>query len=100
MSKQKMDVWVFMEEGYTADWSRKEWHPHAWGIKVSEEQTRIFLCQIEVEVDVPDDFNPVPHQVRALELEKAAALEEYQNKVAEINDRLSRLLAITNEVAA
>jgi hypothetical protein len=100
MSKQQMDVYVFMEEGYTEDYSRKEWRPHAWGIQVGDAHDRIFSHKIQVEVDVPDNFNPIPHQVAALEAEKEKALEEYQAKAAQINERLSKLLALTNEVVA
>jgi hypothetical protein len=88
-----------MEYTYTKDFLRKEWLPHAWGCKVEETTDRIFLRQLQIKFEVPDDFNPIPHQVASLEREKAKALEEYQERVAEINDRLSKLLSITNEVS-
>ena len=53
-----------------------------------------------VTVDLPPDFNPVAAEVSSLQEQKAQALEAYQRTVAELNDRLSKLLAITNEVEA
>jgi hypothetical protein len=51
-----------------------------------------------VTVELPEDFNPVAAEVDALQARKAKALEDYQRTVAQINDRLSKLQAITNEV--
>ena len=45
----------------------------------------------------PPEINVVAQQVAGLEAAKAKALADYQKTVAEINDRLSKLLAITNE---
>ena len=53
-----------------------------------------------VTVDLPPDFNPISAEIASLEAEKALALEQYQKSVARINDRLSKLQAITNEVQA
>ena len=53
----------------------------------------------EFTVEVPD-FNVIAAQVAGLEAAKVAALAEYQATVAKISDRLSKLLAITNEVDA
>ena len=98
MSQHIITAYVFMEEGYSADYSRKEWRPEVWKCRVDDKADRIFIGTQQVTVEIPDDFNPVPQQVAALEAEKAAALEQYQRSVADINDRLSKLLAITNEV--
>lgn len=46
---------------------------------------------------MPDDFDPVPSLVAAVEAEKVAALAAYQEAIAKCNERLSRLQAITYE---
>jgi hypothetical protein len=69
---------------------------HFFGWK-TDELGYIPVCEASVEVDVPDDFNIVAAHVNSLEAERARALAEYQEKVASINERLSKLLAITNE---
>ena len=54
----------------------------------------IFVNEQTFTVDIPDDFDPIPGQVAALEAKKREALATYQQAVAEINDRLSKLQAI------
>ena len=44
--------------------------------------------------EVPAEFNPVSAHVKALEAKKQAALEEYQKRVADINEQLSKLQAL------
>lgn len=94
-------VYVFMELGYakcadgSTDYSREEWRPAVWPLRVDDQDNRVFISEQQVTVEVPDDFNPVPAQVAALEAQKAAALAEYQKAVAQINDRLSKLLALS-----
>lgn len=79
------------------DYSKEqEWSPEAWGFKPNDSDERIYVGPRQITVEIPDDFNPVPQQVAALEKEKAEALEKYQQAVAQINERLSKLLAITN----
>lgn len=48
----------------------------------------------EVSLPIPDEFDPVPAQVAALEAQKLAALADYRAAVGAINDRLQKLLAI------
>lgn len=53
-----------------------------------------------VTVDEPPAFNVTAAEVAALQAQKAQALEDYQRTVSQINERLSKLQAITNEVEA
>mgnify|MGYP006342269867 FL=1 len=57
------------------------------------------VASAEVAFDVPD-LNPVAMAIEELEAEKAAAAEKFRATMAAINDRLSKLQAISNEVAA
>ena len=63
-------------------------------------EDNLFVSTQEFEVEVPNDFNPIAGQVKALEAQKSEALDAYQKSVAGINERLSKLMAITNEVPA
>ena len=54
----------------------------------------------EIAVEVPDDFDPRPHQVAALEAEKQKARAEFQARVTEIDRQIQSLLAIEHEVPA
>lgn len=48
----------------------------------------------EIEVEVPDDFDPRPKQVAALEAEKQKARAEFHARVTEIDRQIQSLLAI------
>ncbi len=98
--KQEVKIYLFMSYELKKDYSGREWAPDVWAVKVDENDKRVYIGQQTVTVEVPDDFNPVPQQVAALEKEKDDALAAYQKSVADINERLSKLLAITNEVEA
>jgi hypothetical protein len=47
-------------------------------------------------VEAPDDFNPIPQQLAAIEKAKQEAHAEYHAKVVELNDRASKLLCLEN----
>jgi hypothetical protein len=103
MAKQTVVAHVFMEHDHPTkedgqrDWSRTIWAPTIWKCRVDDEDDCIYIGAQTVTVEVPDNFNPVPAQVAALEAEKSKALAAYQKTVADINERLSKLLAITHE---
>ena len=94
--KMTTQMCVFME--YDWDWRSsemgKKWLPKVWSCRVSDNENRVFISEHQISVDIPDDFDPVPNQVAALEKQKLAALATYQQAVAEINERLSKLQAI------
>lgn len=46
------------------------------------------------EVEVPDNFDPRPEMVKALEKEKLRAKEDFSKKVMEIDRRINELLAL------
>jgi hypothetical protein len=77
---------------------RKEvWEPELWPCKVDENSERVYIGEHAFAVEIPDGFDPVPGQVAALRQKQAEALELYQRTVAQINERLQKLLAITNQ---
>lgn len=48
----------------------------------------------EVEVEIPDDFDPRPQQIEALKEAKQKILAETQIKVNNIEEQIQRILAI------
>ena len=52
-----------------------------------------------VEFVLPASWNPIAAELAMLEAKKRAAMDEYQRTVQQINEQISRLTAITNEVA-
>jgi hypothetical protein len=89
-----INQYVFMSYEYLPDYSKKMWVPDLWSVRVADAEDRIFIGMQDIEVEIPDDFNPVPQQVAAIKMEQAAALAEYQDKVATLQERLSKLLAL------
>lgn len=67
--------------------------------KTSGDALGLFVGEVDIDYVVPADWNPVAAEVSVLEAQKAQALADYQATVAQINERLSKLLALTNEVA-
>ena len=58
------------------------------------------VCMQEFEIEVPDDFNPVPQQVAALEEKKRLARLRLADELSKIDDQISKLTCLTNEVTA
>ena len=55
---------------------------------------RVFVKEHLTTVEVPDDFDPRPQQVAALEAEKQKARAEFQARITEIDRQIQSLLAI------
>lgn len=47
-----------------------------------------------VEVEVPDNFDPRPQMVKALEAEKEKARADFSKRVMEIDKRINELMAL------
>ena len=55
---------------------------------------RVYLWEQEIEIEVPDKYDPRAKQIAALEKQKQKMMAEYQKTVTEINDRISKLQAL------
>lgn len=49
---------------------------------------------------IPDDFDPIPAQVAGLREQREEIVSEFSTKLAQVDHKLSKLLAITNTVPA
>ena len=52
------------------------------------------------EYTVPDTFNPTAAKIEALNKERRRVAAEFSERVREIDERISKLSALTNEVSA
>lgn len=99
MTTQTVKGFMFME--LEADWAHGDWDEKWWPrwreYKADEGPKRVFIGEMPVTFEVPDDFDPLPRQIAALEAEKREAMDKYQKAIADINERLSKLQAITYE---
>lgn len=89
--KVTMKLHVYHSTNFDGSSKYDAWH----GEKLDPDVFGIYVGPVEFDYHVPEDFNPVASEVVALEAKKSAALEDYQRTVAQINERLSKLQAIT-----
>lgn len=92
--KYDIKQYVFMSYDWDDRYTERVWRPTIWRFKPLDDAERVFIAEQVFTVEIPDNFDPVPAQVAALEAEKRQAMAEYQAKVADINERLSKLQAI------
>ena len=59
-----------------------------------DDDYRVWVSEQEVEIEVPENFDPRQLQIAALEARKIKAMADYQKTVTEINDRISKLQAL------
>ena len=56
--------------------------------------TSTLVSQQEVELNIPDNYDPRAQQVAALIASKQALMAEFQKSVDDINERISKLQAL------
>jgi hypothetical protein len=62
--------------------------------KLEDDKQRVYIGEQELEIDVPNDFDPRGQQIAALEKEKQKVMADYQKTVTDINNRINNLKAI------
>ena len=62
--------------------------------KVNDDEDRTYVGEQEIEIEVPDNYDPRAQQIAALEKEKQKVMADYQKTVTEINERISKLQAL------
>jgi hypothetical protein len=61
---------------------------------LDDTEDRTYVGPQEIEIEVPDSYDPRAQQVAALEALKQKVMADYHKSVTEINDRISKLLAL------
>lgn len=62
--------------------------------KLDDSAERTHVGEQEIEIDIPDDYDPRAQQIAALEALKQKVMADYHKSVMEINDRINKLLAL------
>jgi len=62
--------------------------------KVNDDDNRTFVCEQEIEIEVPDNYNPTAQKIAALEAKKEKVMFDFNKTVMEINTRISKLQAL------
>jgi hypothetical protein len=68
--------------------------------KVEDTERRTYVGEQEIEIEVPDDYDPRAQKIAALEKHKQKVMADYHKTVTEINDRISKLQALEYTDAA
>lgn len=63
--------------------------------KADDNDHRTFVREQEIEIDVPDNYDPRAQQIAALEKQRLKVMADYQKSVTEINERIGKLQAIS-----
>lgn len=89
----EMKGFVFCRvSGGKAEFEFLPWDCRAWG--ETAQDGRVFVKEHTTTVEVPDDFDPRPLQVVALEAEKQKARAEFQARITQIDRQIQSLMAI------
>jgi hypothetical protein len=62
--------------------------------RLPDDDTLSYVCEQEVEIEAPDDYDPRAQQITALEKKKQEVMAHYQKTVNDINERISKLQAL------
>jgi hypothetical protein len=63
-------------------------------IKIDDCEHRTYVGEQEIEIEVPDNYDPRAQKIAALENHKLKVMADYQKTVDQINERISKLQAI------
>lgn len=88
--KIKTTIYIYFEK-YT--WQDQgDYHIFSW--KFKDDDSRTFVCEQEIEIEVPDNYDPTAQMIAALEAQKEKAMSDFNKTVMEINSRISKLQAL------
>jgi hypothetical protein len=62
--------------------------------KFDDDDSRTYVGEQEIEVDVPDNYDPRAQQIAALEKHKQKVIADFQRSVDGINEKISKLQAL------
>ena len=62
--------------------------------KLEDTEYRTYVGEQEIEIEVPDDYDPRAQKIASLEKQKQKVMADYQKTVNEINERISNLQAL------
>jgi len=62
--------------------------------KFDDSEDRSYVGERQVEIEVPDNYDPRAQQIAALEKKKQQVMADFQNTITEINALISNLQAL------
>jgi hypothetical protein len=65
-----------------------------YSLKIDDAEHMTYVCTQEIEIEVPESYDPRAQKIASLEKQKQKVMADYQKTVNEINERISKLQAI------
>jgi len=65
-----------------------------YSLKMNDSEHQTYVGEQEIEIDVPDDYDPRAQKIAALEKHKQKVMADYQKTVTDINEKISKLQAL------
>ena len=65
-----------------------------WPQKMGSDSENIFIASVDVEFDIPDDFDPRPEQIKALQKKQTEAAAAFHAMNTEILRQINELQAL------
>jgi hypothetical protein len=62
--------------------------------RTANTEHRTYVGEQEIEIELPDNYDPRAQKIEALQAHKLKVMADYQKTVTEINARISKLQAI------
>lgn len=63
-------------------------------IKLDDSEHRAYIGEQEIEIDVPDNYDPRAQQIAVLEKKKQKIMADFTKTLTEINNHISKLQAL------
>jgi len=68
---------------------------HVYSFQVDDTDECTYVGPQEIEIEIPDKYDPRAQQIEALEKKKQKVMADFTKTVTEINNRINNLKAIT-----
>jgi protein involved in sex pheromone biosynthesis len=62
--------------------------------KLDDAEFRTYVSSQEIEIDVPENYDPRAQQIAVLQKQKQKVTADFQKSVDDINERISKLQAL------
>ena len=62
--------------------------------KFEDTDYRVHICECEIEIEVPDNFDPRAQQIAALKQQKQKVMAEFSVALEDLNEKINKLQAL------
>ena len=66
----------------------------AFSFRTADTESMTFVCEQDVEFDIPENYDPTAQKIAALQALKQKAQDDFTKSVRQINEKISKLQAL------